>query len=387
MAVRPQGVLAGGRPGRVDHARLGHQAVRALRHPARVHVRLAAGHLGQRPAEVHGARLAGRPGPATGTGPLSAKSTLQTPGPYRNRRSAAWCGPDSRSPASAISWRGVTSSSTARAGGSSSRERTQRPVSTSPPSDGQLGEQRLGEPGAAALDHRPAHRVRRHRQQQPERTGHRGAQRQHRVRGHPGEQALGFLGAEPPGQHRGGRQAVQAEAGHGQRMPGHGPDRGEDLRQGQPRVAAPAGRAAAGRRPRRGPGCPRSPRPSPRPPRPARRPAGGRTRPWGCSSVTPRAARSMLVKNGEDAASGWTAEHTSCRKPGRVSSAVRQPPPGVSAPSMTWTLSPARASVMRRGQAVGAGADHDRVGGWRRAHRSSIPPSAPTMTSGSPAGR
>ncbi len=40
---------------------------------------------------------------------------------------------------------------------------------------------------------------------------------------------------------------------------------------------------------------------------------------------------------------GCTAEHTSCLKPGNVSSFVRAPPPGVSAASITSTFQPLRA--------------------------------------------
>ena len=36
-----------------------------------------------------------------------------------------------------------------------------------------------------------------------------------------------------------------------------------------------------------------------------------------------------VLKNGEPAASGWTAEQTSCRNPGKVSSAERALPPMV----------------------------------------------------------
>ena len=49
----------------------------------------------------------------------------------------------------------------------------------------------------------------------------------------------------------------------------------------------------------------------------------------GVESRTPWADRSMSRKTGEATRSGWTAEQTSWRKPGRVSSAVRHPPPGV----------------------------------------------------------
>ena len=124
----------------------------------------------------------------------------------------------SRSPASATSCRGVTSSRTARA--AAARPAT-APTGRSPPRrrGRQLIEQR---PGRRALppDHRPAHGVRRHREQQPERAGHRGAQRQHGVGRHAGEQGPGLLSAERAGHHGGGRKALQAEPGHGQRVAG-----------------------------------------------------------------------------------------------------------------------------------------------------------------------
>ena len=65
----------------------------------------------------------------------------------------------------------------------------------------------------------------------------------------------------------------------------------------------------------------------------------------GCANLTPLAAGSKRRKNGDASASGCAAEHTSCRKPGSVSSSVRQPPPGLAAPSITCTRSPAAASV------------------------------------------
>ena len=201
VAVRPQRLLPGGRPGRVDHARLGDQAVRALRMPARVHVGLA--RAPPRRASRRGARCPppGRPGPATAPDRSAPSRPCRRPARTGTGAARPVAAPGSRSPASATSWRGVTSSRTARAGGSSSSERdpvaglhlaAQRRRARRPA--------RRSSAGAAALDHRPAHRVRRHREQQPERAGHRGGQRQHRVRGHPGEQALGLLGVEPPGQ-------------------------------------------------------------------------------------------------------------------------------------------------------------------------------------------
>ena len=52
----------------------------------------------------------------------------------------------------------------------------------------------------------------------------------------------------------------------------------------------------------------------------------------GTRSRSPKAS-----KNGEARACGCTAEQTSCRKPGRVSSAVRSPPPIVEARSTSRT--------------------------------------------------
>ena len=51
-------------------------------------------------------------------------------------------------------------------------------------------------------------------------------------------------------------------------------------------------------------------------------------------------------QNGDATAIGWIAEQTSCRYPGSVSSAVRAPPPGVSAASNTATDRPACASAI-----------------------------------------
>ena len=51
-------------------------------------------------------------------------------------------------------------------------------------------------------------------------------------------------------------------------------------------------------------------------------------------------------KNGDAMPSGWTAEQTSCRKPGCVSGSVRAPPPGASFASRTSTRRPARARTM-----------------------------------------
>ena len=64
---------------------------------------------------------------------------------------------------------------------------------------------------------------------------------------------------------------------------------------------------------------------------------------------------------GEASASACTVEQVSCTNPGSVSSSERQPPPTVSAPSMTVTPRPARASTMAAASPLGPGADYDRV--------------------------
>src|SRR5439155_16700250 len=51
--------------------------------------------------------------------------------------------------------------------------------------------------------------------------------------------------------------------------------------------------------------------------------------------------------------SGWMAEHTSWRNPGRVTSAVREPPPTVPAASTTLMDHPARASSIAAARPLG----------------------------------
>src|SRR5947207_14477306 len=69
--------------------------------------------------------------------------------------------------------------------------------------------------------------------------------------------------------------------------------------------------------------------------------------------VRPDRSSGRVVKNGEPAASGCTAEQTSCKKPGRVSSAERAPPPIVAFASQTRTEHPARASVIAAARPFG----------------------------------
>ena len=80
----------------------------------------------------------------------------------------------------------------------------------------------------------------------------------------------------------------------------------------------------------------------------------------GCASgaegwiqVRPKSASGSVRKKGELTASGCTAEHTSCMKPGIVSSAERRPPPSVSCASRTTVVSPAFASVIAAARPFG----------------------------------
>src|SRR5690606_3974903 len=65
---------------------------------------------------------------------------------------------------------------------------------------------------------------------------------------------------------------------------------------------------------------------------------------------SPCSARGSCRRYGEATANGWIAEHTSWTTPGRVSSALRIPPPTVSDASSTVTDSPwpARVSAAAR---------------------------------------
>ena len=72
-------------------------------------------------------------------------------------------------------------------------------------------------------------------------------------------------------------------------------------------------------------------------------------------------------KNGEAPRRGCTVEQTSWWNPGRVSSSVRHPPPGVSAPSMTSTSQSGAGQGQRGRQPVGARAHDDGVGPPHRA--------------------
>ena len=95
---------------------------------------------------------------------------------------------------------------------------------------------------------------------------------------------------------------------------------------------------------------------------PARPPSRG----WanaisGWTSSRPCRSSSAPRKNGETAAIGWMAEQTSWANPGRVSAAVRMPPPMVAARLEHEDGTTRRCAGDGGGQPVGAGAHHDDV--------------------------
>src|SRR5580692_10717025 len=284
-------------------------------------------------------------GACQGTGPLSAQSTLQTPGPYRNRCSARRDLAGSRSPASATNWRGVTSSSTARAFGRSRSDVTQRPVSIRPPSEVSsvtsasvslaLPPSTKGQPTECAI-------IRNSRPKElvsgllsgsivcaaaPASRLFASSPRNRRASTLAGSRpsapnlaiASGWAGnVRPSGPSTVGRISGRSCAS--------GPSSRRYVRASGPSSAAVSSTdpVAATARP-----------PS----------SGWAKATFGVSSLTPKVARSVPVKNGDALASGCTAEQTSCQNPGSVSSSVLQPPPGVAAPSMTCTDRPALAMV------------------------------------------
>ena len=169
---------------------------------------------------------------------------------------------------------------------------------------------------------------------------------QERVGGGAGEEPARLVGGEGSRRDRGREGAPQAEAGHRERVARHAQQRGEHGRgEARPSARRPSPRGVATQ-------APSTPRPSAvastdwwsTPARPSS--SGWTSATSGCTRSRPWRARSAPWKNGDTAASGWTAEHTSCTKPGSVSAALRVPPPIVSAPSSTSTERPAAAHVM-----------------------------------------
>src|SRR5260221_12534911 len=192
-----------------------------------------------------------------GTGPLSAQSTLQTPGPYLKRSSDLRCLAESAGPASSANWRGVRSRRTVLAGGRSASDRTQCPASSSPPTAASsavsastslaLPPSTTGQPTACAI-------IMNIRAECP---GAHSSQRQHGVRRGAGEQRASLIGAEALRDQAGRRQAAEDEPGHRQRVAWQRPQRRQQVGQDQRRlpherpeqspVGAGVGAEAAGR--------------------------------------------------------------------------------------------------------------------------------------------
>ena len=199
----------------------------------------------------------------------------------------------------------------------------------------QLRDERVGDRARPAADHRPADRVGVGREDEPERGTQRAIEAEHRVGRDPPNRARAGLVAEPAARQparRPERRAARTGRAPAGGAAGGRPAGGAPARASRRRARA-ARTAAARRRPsaRRGPSAvaatDRS-RTAARPPS-----SGWATGASGWMSSTPRAARSIERKNGEAIVSGRIVEQTSWRNPGRVSSAVRVPPPAVGAAS------------------------------------------------------
>ena len=128
-----------------------------------------------------------------------------------------------------------------------------------------------------------------------------------------------------------------------------------------------------------------------------RRPEGGRAGVPGATTAA-RDARGGAATGRATRAEGWMAEHTSCRKPGTVSSALRVPPPMVSAASRTTTERPASASVTAADSPFGPAPHDDGVVGrgssaqrrgrpWLMASMRAMPRRIGAMYSQCPGGR
>ena len=203
MAVGPQRVLARGRPGRVDHARLDDEHVGRVRVLPGGDLRLGRGDLLERAAEVQRSRPAGTPRSPTAPGRTGRSRPCRRP-----RRTGTWRSARAvprRQPVAGEIEQGARRDIEQDGPGRAAARRATAPTGRSRPGpaggDDGLGHG-VGDPGAAALDDRPADRVGQAAEQQADRAGRRRGQRQHRVRGDAGEQAAGLVGAEAPGHRR-----------------------------------------------------------------------------------------------------------------------------------------------------------------------------------------
>ena len=244
---------------------------------------------------------------------------------------------------------GDVSNSAIRCGGSSSDAR-HPPARLDPPAERlQLGDERAGQHPGAALGERPAVDVCRGAEHEPGRRADRLGQRQDRVGGDPREQRPGGVAPEASRDPRRRLQSQQPEPRHPQRprRRQRHVERAEQVRQQRRRgvdhpaeqvavrvavAAQPAGRLVdvAAEQDRGAV---------------VERVAERRRR---SIQRRPCAARAgwRSAKNGEIRPKTWIELQTSWTKPGSVSSAERDPPPGSSAASRTVTRRPARASVI-----------------------------------------
>jgi hypothetical protein len=256
VAVGPQRLLAGRGAGRVGHAGLDDQHVRGVGVPARGHLGLGRGDLLEGAAQVQG------PGPA---------AVLVGPRHRAGEREVhlADAGPvtEPAQRGGVPSWQPVAGHLEQRLGRDVEEDRLSR---------GQLGQrahpaagldaaaqlaqgrgQRVGDPGAAARHHRPAHRVRQPGQHQPDAGGGRRGERHHGVGGGARQDRTGFVGMPAPGHRGGGQDRATAEVRGGERVGGRGAQRSQEGRQDlvhvagqraeQVAVGASVGAEAAGR--------------------------------------------------------------------------------------------------------------------------------------------
>ena len=285
--------------------------------------------------------------------------------------------------------RGVTSSSTARAGGSSPSEATGRPVSISPPSEREQRRHRVGDRARAAHGDGPADRMREHHQQQGERPGPGAVSGRIEWAAFPARSARAGSSSNrrrvsPAAERR--PSAANRAAGSGCRGGrSGGPSRTSSERRAS---RARAGRSALGRRGRRAPSRPPSRRPSgaarPRRRRRAGGPAAGRG--------APRAGRAPR-------AAATTGTASRAQRVHRRAHVVEMPGQRellgarAAADRRRALEHPHRAAGLgkrdRRRQPVRAGADDDRVELWVRHAGTAWPrtawePSPCTYPSGCP---
>ena len=214
--------------------------------------------------------------------------------------------PPSRSPATASTWRGVRSRSTARCGGSSSRPRHLPAGDDLAAERAEVGGQRIGDALRPAAGDRPADGVGAGQQREGEGAGDRLLEAQEGVGTHARQDSACAAGARKRRAEPGDRlQRIEPEAAERERVAQRpaDPQRSQQLARDQVPVTRRWVRSAAGsaRRPRPG-------RRRWRPGRGARAPrcrhrAGGRSRP-AARSTPGRAPPGAIAEDGEERPSG-----------------------------------------------------------------------------------